>query len=393
MGVLAMGAACGGRTQVDDSASFVDHNQTLPRGASGATSGGQGGTGATAGKPGAPGGSGPVTVGGAGAPPSSMGGGAVGAGGSGANAGSGLGKGGAAGKGGASGKGGAAGKGGAGNGGVAGKGGATGTGGSTGTSGAGGTIGTGGSSLVGMCNPVTATGCLSNEKCVSVPEGQTTVTACEPPGKGPPVTTEGADCKRTSLGIDDNCAPGMLCTLRGVLDADTANKHTQCAKYCVQDADCADTKRCNKFTSDGYGVCIGSCVPFTACEPMSQSGAGGSAGAGAAGFGGSTGAKMSCADPFQDNTIDPATGMPAEYFGCKLDGAGVVGDGCMAPKDCGTNQFCASDPNNPGSSFGICTEWCQLADPTAMPPISEHPCSLKGQSCAATTPGEINICM
>ena len=308
------------------------------------------------------------------------------------------------------GTGGSAGAGTAGKGGSAGMaaGGGTGKGGSAGKGGAAG-MGAGGMGAGGMmmitaaCDPIKKTGCTGTKKCVSEPAGMDTVQACEDPGAGPPVTMEGGDCKRTSLGIGDNCAPGLICTLRGVLDGDSMNKHTQCRKYCQDDTQCADNQLCNEFTADGFGVCIDACLPFTPCSPASQSGMGmggaggsGAGGSGAAGKGGAGGgaATVSCSDIYKDNTKDPMTGKASfDFFGCKLVGSGAIGDSCMTSKDCGVNQFCAADPNNPGAPTGICTEWCQLADPMAMPPVVDHMCTKMGQSCASVMAGEINICM
>jgi hypothetical protein len=354
--------ACGSSSSSSPDAT----NSTGTGGASGSGTGATGGTstgtgGTSTGTGGTSTGTGGAATGGTGTGGAATGGTGTGGTGTGGKAGSSTGKGGAAG---------------------------TGTGGKGGgAAGKAGAAGAGGSMVGSACDPIAKTGCTAPQKCVAVgTNGMDTTVACGDPGAGPPVTQEGADCKRTSLGVADNCAAGLICTVRGVLDADAGNLHTQCRKFCSVNADCADNQLCEEFTTDGFGVCINACIPFTACLPASQSGMG----SGGSGAGGAP-ANGTCSEQYGFNE-DPTKG----FFGCHQVGSSTVGGTCNSgynSKDCGVNQFCAGDPANPQATMGTCTEWCRVADPSANPPIPALDCTKAGQACVGTSPGEINICM
>jgi hypothetical protein len=336
---------------------------------------GTGGSGTAGSGTGATGGSGVAGTGG-GTAGTGTGGSTGGTGGGTAGSGTGGTGGGKAGSGGTA----AGGKGGAG-GGKAGSGG-TGTGG----------MGTGGTGMVmTACDPTKGQDvCKMGEKC-SATTGMGTQPACNGPVAGGAFTVdEGQDCKRSVLGID-NCKPGLICTLRGVLDADSTNMHTQCKKWCQSDADCTGSQACNAFTSDAsgasdgaFGVCVDACQPFTPCTPFDTGmGGAGGAGAGGSGAGGGGNKNLTCSDPSRDNDL------MGSFFSCHSIGSGLPGDVCTQSKDCGNNMFCGVDPANPTSMMGLCTEWCTLMDPNGLP---DHDCSKKGQACASMGMG-IDICM
>lgn len=334
-------AACGGRTPIDDGTDSVDHNQTLTGGSGGGSSA-QGGAsvGGKAGAPnvgvGAAAGTGPI-VGGAG---TTMGGGAVGLGGSttvGGSAGAGATAGASTGKGGATGKGGSA--------------------------GVGGTGGTGAGAFGGACNPVTQKSCAPGQKCSAEQKGMGNLsTSCVGQMGG---VGEGMDCKRMGIG-HDNCGPGLVCTGVGVIDYDSQKMppHRQCRKYCQSDSDCGKTQGCSQFTQDGFGVCVDSCLPFSACDPAPPTTMGSA--------GNNGGANKTCATIFQ--SVDGMNG----FFGCHLVGNGKTNSPCQNEKDCAAGFFCG----NGGPGGGQCAELCDAS----------HTCDLKSLMCSASQAGEIGVC-
>jgi hypothetical protein len=248
-----------------------------------------------------------------------------------------------------------------------GQGGAGGT--DVGQAGSGGTVGAGG----GGCNPTLGQDiCADGQKCSVLADTNGTQPWCNPPMKGAAFTVgEGQDCQRDSLGVDD-CLPGLLCTLRGVLDSDSINMHKQCKKWCVSDGDCSSNQRCNAFTADAsgnadgqFGVCVDACTALSDCAPL--------------GGGPGLGPTYSCGDPGLDNDLMDS------FFGCHSVGAGLPGDACVTSKDCGVDMFCGTDPANPGGGGGVCVEWC-----TSNGPIP-HACSSPAQACVSQAMG-IDIC-
>jgi hypothetical protein len=286
--------------------------------------------------------------------------------------------------GGAAGIGGVAGSSGKGGAGSSGKGGAGSSGkGGAGAGGASGNGGFAGSESWVACDPTKGKDfCPAGQKCSVIAGGSQP--GCNPPLAGGAFTLgEGQDCKRDVLGVD-TCQEGFLCTIRGVLDSDSMNQHTQCKKWCTSDAGCGPSQVCNAFTADMsgqpdgvFGLCVDVCEPFTPCLPLGS----GAGGAGSGGAGGSPTA-YTCADPVQDNDLAHV------FFACHAVGPGDPGSLCVNGKDCAANELCGGPFNGPVSGVSLCIELCRIMDPSGLP---DHDCTKKGQSCASMGLG-VDIC-
>jgi hypothetical protein len=123
---------------------------------------------------------------------------------------------------------------------------------------------------------------------------------------------EGQPCTRASLG-DDDCAKGLICTLRGV-----ATGSFVCRQFCHADTDCPSMQRCtsisNTIPTDGL------CTPL--CNPFGNDCTGG----------------LVCG--VLDDLIGSTMNKVKLSFTCRSAGAGQPGDACAADADCAANEIC-----------------------------------------------------
>jgi hypothetical protein len=142
---------------------------------------------------------------------------------------------------------------------------------------------------------------------------------------------EDQPCTRVAFG-DDDCAKGLVCTLRGSGPTDLL-----CRKWCHADSDCKLGERCTGQVSQTFpmdGICLPPCTPFsTDCA-----------------------APKSCAELLQ---LTSSTASRLVFsFVCRTTGTAALGAACMSDFDCVADAACiAIDPTNPAAG-GACRPLC-----------------------------------
>ncbi|HZS42291.1 MAG TPA: hypothetical protein VFF06_35920 [Polyangia bacterium] len=150
--------------------------------------------------------------------------------------------------------------------------------------------------------------------------------------------TVGMPCTRTVFG-DDDCAAGLVCTLRGV-----ATGALICRKWCRADTDCAAGEQCSGQVSQAYpldGMCIPTCAPFSS----------------------TCGVGLTCGE--ESIGVGSTMAKVRRAFLCRSAGTGVPGDPCMTGDECGPDQICT------GSCVALCddTHACAITDADAGAPM------------------------
>ena len=182
------------------------------------------------------------------------------------------------------------------------------------------------------CDPVAQTCTDPAQKCTLFTDdttGQTPADRTCVAVKG--TNADGQTCTRVSLG-DDDCAKGLLCTIRGVPGGGLA-----CRKMCHAATDCNPGEKCTSpnATDPTDGICVPSCTPFsTTC-----------------------GTGNTCGTIYTDITYTDQNQV--FVFTCRAVGPGVLGDGCMGNEECGPNLYC----DNQGTCSALCDDTHQCAGP------------------------------
>ena len=165
----------------------------------------------------------------------------------------------------------------------------------------------------------------------------------------------GQSCTRVSFGNDD-CAKGLVCTLRG-----SGPTNLLCRKWCHADTDCQAGESCTGEVSQTFptdGICLPTCTPFGGACPSS----------------------LNCSQFYQ--TTASMTSKLIFVFACRTTGSVAIDGMCMSDFDCAPDSVClAIDPANPAAG-AVCRPLC---DSTHLCP-ADTDAGMSGDGGAACMP-------
>ena len=213
-----------------------------------------------------------------------------------------------------------------------------------------------------MCDPV-AQNCVepTANKCVFTPatmQGDSDTETCVAT-KG--TNMEGQPCTRAAFG-DDDCAAGLVCTLRGLPDGQFV-----CRKFCHDTSDCPSQQTCTNISNQTTN--IGLCTPTCAA------------------FGSDCTGNTTCTAFVR--VVSASDMGRAVVFTCRPIGTVPAGGSCMAETDCVANTSCLGQ----GAS-GMCTPLCDdnHACPGAPADAGAADDAGAGPTCMVSFGGSVGFC-